>query len=194
MTNHKHALDLTRNLSVSHKRRLKRLSQISLWLDSYDDIFSDFDPRPFAERALSDDFLQEAKKASYDKNDGNIRLQFLVPLHERKKKHEPTIQKRLRNHFKKHYTLLRNEHLKLLKMGYSFCMTGVILMLLTAYVFVHEEALNFFVTFLAVIMEPGGWFLFWEGLNIIVFESKKQKPNLDFYEKMSRCYIEFQPY
>ena len=49
---------------------LLKKSEISLSLDNYDDIFSDFDPRPFSQRALSDDFLIEAKKASRDKVSG----------------------------------------------------------------------------------------------------------------------------
>ena len=32
---------------------------VSLVLESYNDIFSDFDPRNYSERALSDDFLIE---------------------------------------------------------------------------------------------------------------------------------------
>ncbi|MBI2151367.1 hypothetical protein HYU21_01420, partial [Candidatus Woesearchaeota archaeon] len=34
-----------------------REGNISLVLDSYDDIFSDFDPRDYSEKALSEDFL-----------------------------------------------------------------------------------------------------------------------------------------
>ena len=33
---------------------------VSLWLDTYEDIFSDFDPRPYGQRALSEDFVAEA--------------------------------------------------------------------------------------------------------------------------------------
>ena len=38
-------------------RNLLKKGEISLLLDSYTGIFSDFDPRPYAERTLSDDFL-----------------------------------------------------------------------------------------------------------------------------------------
>ena len=40
-----------------------REGNISIVLDSYDDLFSDFDPRPYRIRALSDDFLLECKKS-----------------------------------------------------------------------------------------------------------------------------------
>ncbi len=61
------------------KETLLKASEISIILDTYDDIFSDFDPRPYSERALSDDFLIEANKASRDKASGQIELIFLIP-------------------------------------------------------------------------------------------------------------------
>ena len=76
-----------------------REGNISLILDSYDDIFSDFDPRPFAHRALSDDFLLEAKRAARDKQ-GSLELRFLIPKNERKLDAETIIKGRLREHFK----------------------------------------------------------------------------------------------
>ena len=39
-------------------------------LNSYDGLFSDFDPRPTEQRALSDDFLLEVKRAARDKEIG----------------------------------------------------------------------------------------------------------------------------
>src|SRR3989344_4144937 len=75
---------------------------ISLILNDYNDIFSDFDPRPFASRALSDDFLVECKKAARDK-EGSIELRLLVPKKKRDQKSEYEIKKRLREHFEKHF-------------------------------------------------------------------------------------------
>ena len=65
------------------KQELLAQGSISLLLDSYDDIFSDFDPRPFTHRAVSDDFLIEAKRAALDK-DGTLELRFLIPRQHRK--------------------------------------------------------------------------------------------------------------
>mgnify|MGYP001602887187 CR=1 FL=1 len=48
-------------------------------MSEYADIFSDFDPRHFSKRALSDDFLIEAQKASTDKNVGNVEIRLLFP-------------------------------------------------------------------------------------------------------------------
>ena len=43
--------------------QLQPRKEISFWLDSYDDLFSDFDPRPYAQKGFSEDFLDEAKRA-----------------------------------------------------------------------------------------------------------------------------------
>ena len=61
-----------------YEQKILHLSEISILLDNYDDIFSDFDPRPYSERSLSDDLLNEARKASRDKNTGRLELRFLI--------------------------------------------------------------------------------------------------------------------
>ena len=50
------------------------------------------------------------------------------------------------------------------------------------------------INFLIVFLEPAGWFLFWEGLGIVLFESKKKKPEVDFYSKMAKSDIDFISY
>ncbi|MBI4652464.1 hypothetical protein HY745_14550 [Candidatus Desantisbacteria bacterium] len=80
--------------------RILDMVQVSLQIDSYDDIFSDFDPRPFSERTLSDDFLLESKKAFREKESGRFELRFLIPIKERKLESEKIIKKRLTDHFK----------------------------------------------------------------------------------------------
>ena len=77
-----------------HNTKLLQLSEISLIIDTYDDIFSDFDPRPYSQRALSDDFLLEARKASKDKVSGTFELNFLIPSHLKNKVHVVMIKKR----------------------------------------------------------------------------------------------------
>jgi hypothetical protein len=174
------------------RHELLKISEISLWLDTYDDIFSDFDPRPYHQRALSDDFLLEAKKASMDKNQG-IELKFLIPKNKRNLTHEALIKKRLREHFKKHLLSFKDELKKMLRQGLYFVISGIIIMFFASLIlFKADDSLLF--DFLVVFLEPAGWFLFWEGLGILVFEIKKKKPDLDFYDKMSKCDIVFIEY
>ncbi|MBI4144010.1 hypothetical protein HY486_02070 [Candidatus Woesearchaeota archaeon] len=180
----------TRYESAEHK--LLKMSEISLWLDTYEDIFSDFDPREFSQRSLSVDFLEEAERASRDKGVA-LELKLLVPKKRRKVSDEGTIKKRLRTHFKRHYEMIRNDIKKTIRQGVFYVIAGIIIMLFAS-LMVYFQAHTFLATFLIVLLEPAGWFLFWEGLNQVIFESNKAKPQLEFYKKMSKCQITFLPY
>ena len=76
------------------KQKLLQMSEISLVLDSYDDIFSDFDPRTLDKRALSDDLMIEIRKATREKKSGVIEVNFLIPLEQQKAEKEAAIKKR----------------------------------------------------------------------------------------------------
>lgn len=176
------------------KEKLLRMSEISLWLDHYDDIFSDFDPRPYSQRALSDDFLLEIKRASRDKTSGQIELKFLVKAEMRNKKQENLIRRRLKEHFKKHHTILQEEVKTVRNKGVYFTIFGILVMIAATFLLSWFEDKRILTNFLIILLEPAGWFLFWEGLNQIVFETKSVKPDLEFYEKMSRSEITFLSY
>lgn len=176
------------------KQKLLQLSSISIALDGYNDIFSDFDPRPYNVRALSDDFIVEAKKASRDKEPGKFELKFLIPDHERKKDVEQVIKKRLRSHFKSHFQDVKKERDDIIKKGAVFVAVGIVFMFIATYILFYYSEKGIFINFLIVLLEPAGWFLFWEGLDQVVFETKRKKPTLDFNNKMSKCEITFISY
>jgi hypothetical protein len=167
-------------------------SEIALSLDSYDDIFSDFDPRPYSERALSDDFLIESKKAARDKT-GTLELKFLIPNQLRKPNVEFKIKKRLREHFRKHYLVLEKESKDIVKKGIWITILGFFLMVVATSLYDLPSG-NFFFVFLRVMLEPAGWFIVWFGLDQIFYSKKEKKPELDFYAKMSKANISFLSY
>lgn len=161
-------------------------------LNSYEDIFSDFDPRPYKVRALSDDFLNESKKASIDKSLKGIELKFLVPGTKRSLNQEAIIKKRLRAHFKRHYNIIHSEINSIIKQGLLFTVIGIVLMFLGVSVLYMEDTL--LTKFLFILFEPGGWFFFWEGLGLIIFNPKTKRSDLDYYRKMANCRISFLSY
>ncbi len=170
---------------------VKDRNDIDLYLDSYEDIFSDFDPRTYSQKALSEDFSSELMKASRDKEDGRVHVILLVPKHKRAKKDEELILKRLKDHFIKHWHFHQKDKKKTVFQGLLFVFFGIITMLLATMVLFTLEEGSMLSSFLIVLLEPAGWFLFWEGLNITVFESRKINPELDFYSKMAKAKIEF---
>jgi len=180
---------------ISEKEAIKLLekSEISLFLESYDDIFSDFDPRPYRVRSLSTDFLDEAKRASHDKQEGTIELKLLLIKSHRSPSKEAQIKKRLKDHFRKHYESLLEEKKKTIHFGMSFVLAGIIVMYITS-IILFKNHTTLALSFLIVLLEPAGWFLFWEGCHNAIFDWKNIEPDLSFYKKMAKSKIEFVSY
>jgi hypothetical protein len=174
------------------KQRLLGASEISLILDTYDDIFSDFDPRPFSQRALSDDFLLESKRAARDKILG-MELKFLIPKNKKNGETENIVKKRLHEHFKKHHELLEKEIFDTTRLGIIFVIIGFALMSGAAAIkyFLGD---SFLWTILLIITEPSGWFTVWTGFDHIFWRSSEKKKELEFYRKMSKADISFIQY
>lgn len=58
--------------------RLFKKAEISLWVYTYDDFFSDFNLWSYPKRSLSVDFLDEARRAFREKATEGIELNILV--------------------------------------------------------------------------------------------------------------------
>lgn len=169
------------------------IAEVSIWLDSYDDIFSDFDPNPYATRALSDDFITQAIKFSKDKNGKKMALNLLLPAAMRNEQSEKIVIKRLHAYFKESYQQLKQEISKTTNKGLVFIFVGIILMVVASYLsFLKEQ--KYFMHVLLVLVEPAGWFLFWSGLDHIVYQSKTTKKEFEFYSKMAKADIKFLTY
>jgi len=175
------------------QKNLLRMSEISLWIDHYDDIFSDFDPRPFAVRALSDDFLLEARKATVAHPDGRPELKFLIPMDKRDITLENIIKRRLKDHFNRHYILERKESRKILTRASIMIFLGVMMMVGAATLSFWKDNI-FMWHVLRIILEPGGWFTVWTGFDQIFYEFRENSPDLEFYKKMIEAEITFDSY
>jgi hypothetical protein len=163
---------------------------INLGLDEYDDIFSDFDARPYSARMLSEDFLHELKRASLGQEDEGLILNLLLPKDRRNAATEKVVRDRLKSHFRRRHLRLEEKHRKDIILGVLMVAIGVICMLVATYL-LTGFAQNLWRSFIVVLLEPAGWFTFWEGLSQLLFYSKDTKPNLVFYRKMSSAKIGF---
>ena len=174
------------------KSNLKQ-GNISLILDSYDDIFSDFDPRSYSNRALSDDFLLECKKAARSKKEGEsgLELRLLMPPDKRNTDDEVRIEKRLKNHFKKHFEEKQREMKRATKNGIVWFIAGISIILAATSL---SDYRGFLFRFLFVLLEPAGWFTTWAGLDKIFIEPRGKRPEFEFYRKMADIQIIFLNY
>ena len=139
---------------------------------------------------MSDDFLSECKRAARDKDIG-IELRLLIPRKKRNLKDEEEINRRLKNHFHKHFKEKENEIREIKKQGFLWCVLGTIFILIAAFLFSKK---GYLFNVLVVLLEPAGWFSFWEGLGKIFITSKERNPDFEFYKKMSNAEISFNNY
>lgn len=175
---------------------LAETQEIFLRLEKYDDIFSDFDIRPYSRRSLSVDFLEEARRAVQDKSFDGIELYIHVPEKERSESHEMVIRERLNAHFKRHYVLSLRDKRDIKKRGFTMVSFGVVFMIAATLVAFkgHEESM--WTAFLLVFLEPAAWFFLWEGMDQVIFQSKANDPEFNFYKKMADVHsrIHFKSY
>jgi len=172
------------------KHKLLQDSEISLILDTYEDIFSDFDPRPFIHRSLSMDFLEEAKRATRDLPDGRIQLKFLIPYSLRNIPTEMMIRKRLKEHFAKHFLEYKRE-MKIIKIKGGLMTFAGILMIFFAASLSSISPQAFAIRFLQTLLEPAGWFTAWVGLENAFESLAEESKTKKFYERMSLADVSF---
>lgn len=181
---------------MQYKTSSPETSEISLKLDHYDDIFSDFDMRGYSERALSVDFLEEIRRASRDKASGGVQLALHMPEHLHNESDELVIRDRLKYHFRRHLALLKKDKRRVLGLGIGMVVLGAIFMLTATSILFEDPSESWGLSFLVVFLEPAAWFLLWEGMDQIIFSAREINPELEFYRKMSdeRGQIAFRAY
>jgi hypothetical protein len=161
--------------------------EILVNLESYGDIFSDFDPRPYSQRSLSADFLFECKKASLDKK--KVKLKFFVPKNRRNSATERAVKNKLKEHFRRHFIEKKSERNKMVSIGFSWFFAGTVIIVLTA--LFMESQKSFLLDLLITLGHPAGWFFMWEGLDKLLIDSKNKKEDYSFYKKMADANISF---
>ena len=170
-----------------------KLPEISLRLNNYDDMFSDFDSRPYSERALSDDFLNASQKMFRETKTGKFELRLLVPKSLRDEKQESIIKRRLKIFFKQREHDGRTKIGGSIRKGLYLSILGFFIMVLAAYLSYIDKR-GFLLKFLIIIFEPAGWFSVWYGLDQIFYTAQEKRANYDFFRKISEADIIFEEY
>jgi hypothetical protein len=162
------------------------IRDISIALDNYDDLFSDFDPRPYSTREISADLLKEIEGRVHKDVRGNFELRFFLPKVLRNEKKEEQITKRLQAYFKAEAKEIeqKDEHRK--RSGFMFIAGGMAALFAYAYLFAFID-LGPLASFLDPLLVPFGWFSTWEGLERLVRDSHKFENELTFYRKLAKA-------
>lgn len=164
-------------------------ARISLWLDTYDDIFSDFDPRPYAQRALSEDFLAESRRAVRDRTERKLELRLLLPTAQRSSSTETVVRKRLREHFARHAAMLATERKRRVIRGILTACAGFAIIAVAASI---PEGEGFGRRIIGIILEPSGWFTMWFGFDTVFYGTREIEQDTKFYQRMAQADILFE--
>ncbi|HEY0962773.1 MAG TPA: hypothetical protein VGE69_10510 [Pseudomonadales bacterium] len=70
---------------------------------------------------------------------------------------------------------------------------GVAMMVVASYIYYRGPTL-FSLNLLLVLLEPGGWFLFWNGLDDLFNFAKAKKREVAFFARMVAARVEFGTY
>lgn len=164
--------------------------ELNLWLDSYDDIYSDFDSRHYQKRRISEDFLNELRTEMKYMEHQASDLVLLLPGEGREEHSEKIIAGSLTDFFKRQFQFHNKKCSKKLNKGILLFVTGVFIMLLNSWISYHSRE-TFPIIVLKVLLEPAGWFLLWAALDFLLYDFTELKKERNFYKKLSEMLVHF---
>ncbi len=163
------------------------IASVDLWLDNYDDIFSDFDPRDYHERAISGDFVDELLRRSREQQRQEISFRLSVPKERRNREVEQIINDRLKEHF----GALASRSKEKMKKSRKF---GSLLLGAGALVYFGSIASEFRFPFMHTvrnIFEVFCWFSMWEGARQLFIEKDPHIEKSALYSSLANADYEF---
>ncbi len=185
---------LERKLTVPAGEELARIGlseglamgELVVALDTYDDIFSDFDPRPHARRELSDDLLKELGRRYRENPKGELEVRFYIPAYEREPKLEGVIRKRLKEHFNLERQKTRGQIKAYRQKGMTYMGIGFALLLIDLFIALWEPG-AIWSKVMGLILTPAGWFALWTGMEKTLEVPYNLEQQNAFFEKFSKC-------
>ncbi|MFI5164948.1 MAG: hypothetical protein ACHQHP_06850, partial [Bacteroidia bacterium] len=162
--------------------------ELSLWLDYYDDIYSDFDSRHYLKRRVSEDFLYELKNALKYKKERVSDLILLLPQEKRDEPNEKAIAKSLKDFFSTQFTIHLDKCRKKTNNGIAMGVTGILLMAINSFISFKSSHTATLVA-LRVITEPAGWFLLWASFDFLFYDRREIAKEREFFRELSEMNI-----
>jgi hypothetical protein len=166
------------------------MTELSLWLDYYDDIYSDFDSRHYLKRRISEDFLHELRMAKRYKRERVSDLLLFLPQEKREENSEKIIINSLKDFFTDQFRTNNDKFRIKRNSGLIVLIAGLLIMMINSYIsFIAAHSLP--LSILRIILEPGGWFLLWLGFDFLFYDLREIKKERDFFREFSEINIHF---
>jgi hypothetical protein len=170
---------------------IKDIQEISIAIDSWDDVFSDFDPSPLEQRILSEDFLFELKKRYHETQRGNYIITIYAPLSLRDEASERIVNKRLRQYFKFRHLAIKKEINEARRRGIIFIIVGMFFLSNLTMITYFKMLRSLIIDLLSIVVMPLGWFCVWEGFSRLLEPSPLLKQDLELFGKLAKAVFKF---
>jgi len=171
---------------------IKELREIAIAIDTWDDVFSDFDPRPLSERALSEDFIIELKQRYRETNKGDFIVIICAPQALNDKKSERMVAKRLKRHFLHRALLRKKANVRIRLRGVIFVLCGICFLSFLTLAAYYKIFSDLVLNIISIVVMPLGWFGIWEGFSKIVDITPAFLNEEVFYAKLAKAQYRFQ--
>jgi len=164
------------------------IKDISIEVDSFKDIFDDFDP---TRQTLSRDFIEEIKLRHIQRPDvKKVRIIMPVKFKDMKKVSKEAIES-IKIHFKTQENKKYKAILSIKKKGVLFCTIGLLLCLVAVF-FPTLFSLNDTVIRLTELMYVPGWFGMWEGFGKLFDFPKELRDDEELFWSLSKLSYRFE--
>ncbi|HUX38775.1 MAG TPA: hypothetical protein VMV44_12815 [Rectinemataceae bacterium] len=162
--------------------------EIIIALDSYDDLFSDFDIRDYGERALSWDLLDELHvRLRRTRKLSELEIVFILPSALRRADHELLIVERMRSFFDERRDNYFREDRKAKRLSLLYLAIGLVLSIGANLV---VERFSFLPLFGDFVLIPS-WFFVWSGFDLLITNRKEISRKRKYYEALSTSRTRF---
>jgi len=173
------------------EQEMQDLSEIGVVVDTWDDIFSDFDPRPLSERTVSGDFVEELKKRYKETQSGDISITIYAPNSLKSEESEKMVTSRLKKYFR-HKFLQKKQVVSIIRMrGLIFFIVGICSLSLLTLATYYKSLPELTLQIVGIIFIPLGWFGIWEGLLKLVDTSPIVLRDEKLFEKLLKATYHF---
>ncbi len=108
------------------QQRLNDINAISIAIDTYDDIFSDFDPRDILDRDLSEDFINELSHRHRQNPQGKLDVVIVAPKQIENPAVEKKIVSRLNKYFSQRYLRYKKSIDEIRIRGIVYILVGMV--------------------------------------------------------------------
>lgn len=161
--------------------------QVQIAIDTYDDLFSDFDIRSYQERFFSNDFLGELKMRTNRPLDGKaLAIKLAIPSNARNHDDETIILNRIREFFAIRLERNKSKKKAVLVTAIKFEVIGLLFML--AANFLARFSTEYLKDFLLI----PSWFFVWSGLEKYMYNIRNLDKKIRFYGVLTRSSVCFE--